>query len=221
MTEQEDTTKTTGFVCPEQRPLYPDLSLFHQNLIVIGVMCYVAASTFGFLRLYDRIEKRGWFRGWWPTLVKTWPLLGVLVYLPVGIHLHFVDPHPQTCIVPPNSTWGWWWMPGSIDFCVAWTGVAEIMGGLGLAVGGFYKKNDLTSLRRGSSKFLVFLTVGMTFAHCYMITHGALQFELDEPIPLTVQMIRLTVQGLWLSNLMYMATHDGPLGEKSSTKKAE
>ena len=211
---------TTTFECPEQKPLFPDLSPVHENLVVVGVMLYVAATTLGFLRLYDEIEKRRWFHRWWPKLVKTWPLLGV-DYLLVGVYLHFVNPLPQTCIVPPNSTWGWWWMPGSADFCIAWTGVVEIVGGLGVVVGAFYPKKDLTDLRKISAKSLVVLTVGMTFAHCYMITHGALQFELSEPISLTLQMVRLTVQGLWLSNLIYMGSHDGPLGERISTKKAE
>jgi uncharacterized membrane protein len=63
----------------------------------------------------------------------TFSLLG-FVYLFSGF-AHFTLAEPLKGIYPPMGTWGLWQLPGSADFHVAWTGVAEILGSLGLLIG--------------------------------------------------------------------------------------
>ena len=44
-------------------------------------------------------------------------------------------PEAFKAIYPPLGTWGCWYLPGSSDFHVAWTGAAELLGGAGLLLG--------------------------------------------------------------------------------------
>eukprot|EP00438_Fugacium_kawagutii_P011557 Skav235011 [mRNA] locus=scaffold276:149845:154186:+ [translate_table: standard] len=69
------------------------------------------------------------FKGW----QKTWPILGAF-YMAAGV-AHFTAQDAFESIYPPEGTWGFWYLPGSASFHVAWTGVAEIAGGTGLFVG--------------------------------------------------------------------------------------
>ena len=53
-----------------------------------------------------------------------------LTFLTAG-RSHFTVPDAFRAIYPPIGTWGFWFLPGSSSFHVAWTGVAELAGGGG------------------------------------------------------------------------------------------
>ena len=46
---------------------------------------------------------------------------------------HFALPKGFEDMFPHEGAWGFWYLPGTPDFHVKWTGVAEILGGLGMA----------------------------------------------------------------------------------------
>jgi uncharacterized membrane protein len=73
---------------------------------------------------------------------------------------------------------------------------------------------SMEQLQRRCAASLFLLTIGMTFANAYTLTHGAAPVEVNEPIKLGTHIVRHMVQALWLSNLAYMARHDGPLGQR-------
>ena len=71
---------------------------------------------------------------------------------------------------PHRGAWGFWYLPGTPDFHVKWTGVAEILGGLGMASA---LVTDDTPLSRVSALGLFILTVAVTPANTYMWSHSA------------------------------------------------
>ena len=70
-----------------------------------------------------------------------------------------------------KGTWGGLWqLPGSAKFHVYWTGVAEMLGGLGLVAGKF---TDNPALFSCSAFCLLVLSFAVYPANFYMYTHGA------------------------------------------------
>lgn len=199
MTKNEE---QTVFECPKALPLFPNLSNTEQTAVILIALAYMGIVTFLFLRLYTYLDTQN--PKWWSMLKQSWPFLGVL-YALSGIFNHFVNKE-IVCITPPNGTWNWWYMPVSEEFQLAATGYAEIIGGLLLAFSGFTKW--AVTLRQQTALCLFFMTIGMTFANLYMLTHGVWAFEMEEPFPISLHIVRFTVQGLWFSNLWYMATQE-------------
>ena len=75
-----------------------------------------------------------------------------------------------------KGAWGFWHLPGSPEFHVTWTGVAEIVGGLGVASAllpgpAGHVPVWVTS---GSAAGLFLLTLAVTPANTYMWTHNAI-----------------------------------------------
>lgn len=70
---------------------------------------------------------------WFQSFRYTWPILGA-VFVAAGV-THFTVEDEYCNIYPPKGAWGIWYLPGSSKFHVQWTGVAEILGGLGLVIG--------------------------------------------------------------------------------------
>ena len=73
-------------------------------------------------------------------------------------------------IVPPKGAWGGLWqLPGSAKLHVYWTGVAEILGGLGLLLSRpVLHSEQLFSI---SAAALLALSVAVYPANVYMYTH--------------------------------------------------
>lgn len=205
------------FECPKALKLMPNLSNTEQTALVVVALVYITCVTLAFLQLFQYLDAQQNLK-WWCTLKQTWPFLGVL-YALSGIFNHFVNVDEFLCIVPPNGTWGWWYMPVSEKIQLEATGYAEILGGLLLAVASFLPW--AIPLRQQSALLLLVMTIGMTFANLYMLTHGVWAFDLEEPLPVAFHVIRCTVQGLWFSNLWYMGTHKSLGGDGSSSVKAD
>ena len=174
------------------------LALFFLTLLCLLV--YAAAW-----RLFPRAS--------WAAWIFVCPLLGV-AYITIGLkHFVVIDASfatALTAIVPPNGTWGFWYIPGDATFHVMWTGVAEVLGGAGLVLSAALRALGwLRSgwLRRLSSRSLLALTLAVTPANVYMLTHGALlpgvtdEFSGEKPIPLSIHAARLSAQALLLSAL--------------------
>jgi len=184
-------------------PLFPNLSLVQQNLVVLANAGIIAACTWVLLRFYDFMQKKD--KEHWNQWVKLWPSLGIFPYFIVGL-THFGDTAiANICIVPPNGTWGWWWLPVSRELIVQITGYCEVVVGLALAISGFLNQ---VKIRQLSSLFLFFMTVGMTFANIYMVTHHSWIIAINGRATLTIHIVRGLLQAVWLSNLLYMSKGD-------------
>lgn len=186
-----------------------------QAAVVIFLLVGLAAGTvalvgpiFGFLQGPRGILAEGWFKTW----RKTWPILGAF-YMAAGV-AHFTAADAFEAIYPPQGTWGFWYLPGSAEFHVAWTGVAEIAGGSGLFLGSLLLglagafnwelPAVLRSIPALSALGLFALTWAVTPANIYMYTHGAQMIGLtpgDQPIPVEFHAVRGLLQVVLLGIL--------------------
>ncbi|KAL9186752.1 hypothetical protein ACHAXT_010472 [Thalassiosira profunda] len=177
----------------------------------LGVGTYLLYSFLGEITLQYE-----WVQSW----RYTWPLLG-LVYVLAGA-THFTVEKEYCNIYPSNGAWGFWNLPGTPEFHVRWTGVAEILGGLGLLIGGAYDAfappytqfpNVLTPAGIGydSAAGLFLLTLVVTPANIFMYTHGA-KLPMETPdgevgpeIPVAGHAIRGAMQIVLLALLLQMS----------------
>lgn len=150
--------------------------------------------------------------GWYGNWQKTWCIIGAF-YMAAGV-AHFTAAEGFEAIYPPAGTWGFWYLPGSAQFHVAWTGVAEILGGTGMFLGslalgiasalGAEPPSILRLIPPAASLGLYALTWCVTPANVYMYTHGAIMTGLtpgDQAIPVEFHVIRGALQVLLLSLL--------------------
>lgn len=148
-----------------------------QKLAVLGIGAGILAGTaavVNILNFLDDILPFGFLDS----------VLGFLVPVPLGLlfclvgYTHFSEKDAYMEIVPPKGTWGGLWQipaPKSEDlglsyseYHVLWSGVAEIGGGLLLALGG------IGAFPIQIAAFLMFLLVlAVTPANIYMFTHDA------------------------------------------------
>jgi len=169
-------------------------AIFFGIFAVLGVGSSVLSSF-----LEDITLKYEWVQTW----KYTWPLLGV-IYAAAGA-THFTLQEAYENIYPQRGAWGIWYLPGSPAFHVKWSGVAEVLGGAGLCIGGvldafapvwFTSPNVLTSAGIGSDSAaaLLLLTIAVTPANIYMYTHGA-KLPIDGPeVPIAGHAIRGIMQ---------------------------
>lgn len=143
-------------------------------------------------------------------------LLGTLFILAGSSH--FALPAAYEAIYPPPGTWGIWYLPGSASFHVAWTGVAEILGGGGLLLGGLgdlfgdpLSGGRARPLRQLSASALFVLMVAVFPANIYQYTHGAVMVGAgpDGPLALEYHYVRLVVQIVLLSLLSLLSKEEG------------
>lgn len=198
-----------------QMPLAPSgvngLPESQQAFAVVAIFALLSVGTFGLLALFDQVRRalpEGWFSAW----QRTWPILG-LVYMAAG-SAHFTAKDAFESIYPPPGTWGFWYLPGSAEFHVLWTGVAELLGGAGLFLGAIvlaladafkWTLPPLVSeLHALSALGLFALTIVVSPANIYMYTHGAQMVGLtpgDATIPVEGHYIRCALQVVLLSIL--------------------
>jgi uncharacterized membrane protein len=119
-------------------------------------------------------------------------------------------------IVPYQGAWGGLWrLPGTPSFHVGWTGVAELLGGLGLWVGAYYEifqpvfdqsPNVITNagILSDSAACLLLLTVAVTPANIFMYTHGARLPMSGPPVGVEFHYVRFGFQIILLSLLLQM-----------------
>ena len=146
------------------------LPLVQQSAVVGGILLSLGAGsavmTSGLLAAGDAIWER-------PGGTKTIVGGGIATLLGAAFCLagysHFAFSHAYEAIYPPEGTWGFWYLPGSASFHVAWTGVAEIAGGLGLLLGGL---GDLSGdpLSGGRARPLRQLSASALFALMFAVS---------------------------------------------------
>eukprot|EP00752_Nemacystus_decipiens_P017367 g15563.t1 len=159
---------------PDDLPPCPsgvsDLAKPIQALIVAAVFAGLGAGTVAVLSGLKALEAAlpaGWYSIW----EFTWaPLLG-LTFSAAGI-AHFTLLREFCNIYPGRGAWGVWYLPGTSSFHVKWTGIAELAGGVGLALGGLGVGAEL-GLEKASAAGLFALVLAVTPANIYMFSHGA------------------------------------------------
>ena len=179
-----------------------------QAAIFFAVLASLGAATIPFSNFLSSLTSQyEWVQSW----RYTWPLLGV-IYAAAGV-THFTLQEEYENIYPSQGAWGFWYLPGSKEFHVKWTGVAEILGGVGLLVGGAFDAfapvyyscpNIVTNAGIGSDAAagLLLLTAVVTPANIFMYTHGA-KLPMDGPeVPIVGHFIRGIMQVV-LFGLLY------------------
>ena len=134
------------------------------------------------------------------TWEKSWFILGVF-YMLAGA-AHFGVKKDFVNIYPAKGAWGFWYLPGSPEFHVEWTGYAELLGGFWLLLGGlsnlglFNLPSVLGNVMQDGATALLYLTIIVTPANIYMLTHGA-KLPIEGPqVPINFHVIRLSIQCL-------------------------
>ena len=183
--------------------------------VFFGVYLSLALATAPATKVLEVVSKSViGLEKWRENVIDTTlPLLMGLLYLTAGIG-HFTNSHAFQDIYPPTGTWGIWYLPGSAEFHVAWTGVVEILGGSGLMLSAARsilasEEDDDESLAINlikpiSALTLFVLTVLVTPANTYMYTHGATMGDMP-PLDLSFHYVRFAVQVAFLSLLITLA----------------
>lgn len=185
------------------------LPLYEQTAIFFGIYALLGASTLAGISLTAVMKQQiGLFRAY----TRTWFVLGAIFAL--AGYAHFAINDAFTAIYPPPSTWGIWYLPGSAQFHVAWTGVCEILGGVGLVVGGLARElkpeSGVAKLAPISAAALFALTLAVTPANIYMYTHGATMIGAgpDGPLPVEFHYVRFLLQIVLLTILGTVASEE-------------
>ena len=191
-----------------------ELPIIYQSSIFLGIYTMLSISTIQSIKLIDSLSKGIGLETWRNVFVdKLLPLLLGILYTTAGIG-HFTNSVAFCSIYPPVGTWGIWYLFGSVDFHVAWTGVVEILGGSGLLVGSvrsLWNMEDdddglvLKLMKPASAVMLFILTVLVTPANIYMYTHGAVMGVDMPPLDVSFHYIRFVIQVLLLSTLFVLA----------------
>lgn len=181
-----------------------------QAAVFFGIFAVLSASTAVLSSVVgDATAKYEWLQNW----RYTWPLLGA-IYAAAGV-THFTIQEEYENIYPAKGSWGIWYLPGSKEFHVKWTGVAEFLGGVGLLIGGTIdafaptyvsSPNVVTQAGIGSDSAagLFLLTLAVTPANIYMFTHGA-RLPKDGPeVPVAGHAVRGIFQVILLTMLYQM-----------------
>jgi uncharacterized membrane protein len=135
----------------------------------------------------------------------TWPLLGA-TYVAAGV-AHFTAKDSFCTMMPHRGAWGFWYLPGSPEFHVLWTGVVEIAGGLGVLAGAVPPVAEAAPWLGPTSAYgLYWLTWAVTFANIFMFTHNAPgPGPAGTVIPAQGHFIRFLLQVFLLTTLWGMA----------------
>ena len=195
----------------DELPLIAQAGAFFGIYLSLGVVTVPATMAL------EIISKSGVGLEKWRTNVieTTLPLLLGLLYLAAGIG-HFANAQAFQDIYPPRGTWGIWYLPGSAEFHVAWTGLLEILGGSGLLFGaarGIFASDEeeeddesmaMNLVMPFSALALFVLTVLVTPANIYMYTHGATMGGMEQ-LDLSFHYTRFAVQVAFLSLLITLA----------------
>lgn len=184
------------------------LSLPLQFASFLGVSATIYIATRLSIAGFDQLDSM--FPFYISLWKKSFPILGI-IYLAAGV-AHFKIREEFENIYPKVGAWGFWYLPGSKKFHVEWTGVAEMIGGLWLLIGGIADIFGLTlpaalgpHVLADGALWLLVLTILVTPANIYMLTHGA-RLPKDGPeIPIKFHMIRLAVQCILFTQFYELA----------------
>jgi uncharacterized membrane protein len=189
-----------------------------QATIVIAIFIGLGIGTVLFNTVLTSISSLKY--EWFQSFHYSWPITLGLVFTLAGI-THFTVAKEYENIYPAPASWGIWYLPGSKEFHVAWTGVAEILGGIGLFLGGIIDFSNKNSSGSGSTLtlftdagitsdcaiLLFLLTWAVTPANIYMYTHGAkLPMNVEGDVPITFHIVRFIMQIVLLGLLLQIGS---------------
>ena len=114
-----------------------ELPLILQSSIFFGIYALLGISTSISIQAIDKLSKSviGLEKWRYQYIETVLPILLGIVFFAAGIG-HFISAEDFAAIYPHRGTWGIWYIPGSANFHVAWTGIVELFGGSGLLFGG-------------------------------------------------------------------------------------
>lgn len=173
--------------------------------IVVGLYFSTMALISGVESL--KLLAPGFMSPW----MSTWPVLGAF-YMIAGV-AHFTLKETFINMYPAQGAWGFWYLPGSKFFHVAWTGVAEFVFGSWMVGGALTKligASVLPTFSPGGDAVaeaavaLLVLTALVTPANIYMYTHGAKAIGSPE-IPVAGHAFRGFMQAVLLCFFYEMA----------------
>ena len=221
ITTASKSTTTSSSVLHVSPSGIDELPIIFQSSIFFGIYALLGASTYISIQTIDALSKStlGLEKWRYQYIETTLPLLLGAVYVAAGIG-HFISSQEFCDIYPPIGTWGIWYLPGSAEFHVAWTGIVEMVGGGGLLFGvvrsfimmGY--NNDIAEedddwslklIQPISAGTLFVLTVLVTPANIYMYTHGATMGDNMGELDVSFHYVRFVVQVLFLSLLFVVA----------------
>ena len=183
-------------------PLTTQAGLFVATFVSLGALSYASAA------LYDLARPAQPTSDYWDTWEAFSAVLLGVVFVTAG-RSHFTLPEAFRSIYPPIGTWGFWFLPGSKEFHVAWTGVAELLGGSGLLAGGGLRvlaPARSRPLLPWAARGVALLVACVTPANFYMFSHGALMPGIvDEPLPMAGHALRFAAQASVLSVLLTLS----------------
>lgn len=179
-------------------PKSSQAALFAAIAVFLGAGTAFTASVAGpymsaHLPSFLQVTKTSWF-----------PLGPIFVAAGIA---HFTEKQGFVDMYPHRGAWGIWYLPGSPTFHVYWTGVAEILGGLGLMLGALPFDAIPAWLSPASAFGLFLLTIVVTPANIYMCTHNAPgPLPKDQMVPWQGHVARGFMQAVLLSALWGIAT---------------
>ena len=180
-----------------------------QAAVVVAIFTGLYVSTMALISGVESLKELapGIMLPW----MSTWPILGAF-FAAAGV-AHFSIKDAFINMYPARGAWGFWYLPGSKAFHVAWTGVAELLFGSWMVLGALTKALGVTVLPtflpRGdpvseSALALLVLTALVTPANIYMYTHGAKLLGSPD-IPVSGHAFRGFMQALLLCLFYEMA----------------
>jgi uncharacterized membrane protein len=185
--------------------------MIFQTAVFFGIYAALATATVPTTKLIESISKSIGMERWRLNVIDTTlPIILGLFYLAAGVG-HFANSQAFQDIYPPLGTWGIWYLPGSAEFHVAWTGMVELLGAAGLLLGaardilGMEEDGLVNFIKPISAAVLFVLTVLVTPANIYMFTHGAV---MGETLDVSFHVARFALQVLLLS-LLFTLARDG------------
>lgn len=183
----------------DELPFTLQQAAFASTFATVGAAAYASSA------LYES-ARRALPSPWWVRW-EIWSAATLGVTFTLAGRSHFTMPDAFKAIYPPLGTWGFWYLPGSSDFHVAWTGVAELLGGTGLLLGCLLALiNRDESLLQFAARAVILLVLCVTPANVFMLTHGAtMPGVVEGELPLGWHAGRFTAQAIVLSVLLTTA----------------
>lgn len=167
-----------------------------QAMAFLGIASALYGSTVGAISVLEAIKS--YIPGSIEFLLGGIGVNGILFFLAGITHFTLCDEYCN--ITPAQGSWGFWYIPGSKKFHVLWTGVAEMVFGFLLALGeasrvfGFVLPSELAHVSSDAALALLALTILVTPANVYMLTHGAKLPKSGPEVPISGHVIRLALQ---------------------------
>jgi uncharacterized membrane protein len=176
-----------------------------QAAVFVGSFAAMGFGAFLILGFFHILESI--IPDFYSSFKASFGLLGP-IFMAAGA-AHFAVKSDFENIYPYRGAWGFWLLPGTAEFHVIWTGVAELALGAGLSVGSLLNVLGMPSsgdfLVQYSSLGLLYLTILVTPANIFMFTHGARLPMSQPPVPVQFHYVRGAFQSVLFAQFYALA----------------